>query len=270
MPRLEAAADAVYNPSHMKSVLTIAGFDPTGGAGLQADLAVFRALGVRGLSAVAALTAQNSNGVAAVSEVGSRFLRRQLDVLFQGLLPDAVKIGMLLTGENVRAVGSAIRRYDLRNVVLDPVFLSSTGKRLAEKDVPALLREKIIPRCSVVTPNLHEASVLAGMKIRSSRDREKAAAVLHSMGAQAVIITGGHSEGSADDLFCDGTFHLLKGKRVQGEFHGTGCTFSAAVAGFLAQGKSPLQAAKSAKAFMRNAFGRSISTGGRLRLFDIR
>ncbi len=267
---LEAAADAVYNPFHMKSALTIAGFDPTGGAGLQADLAVFRTLGVFGLSTVAALTAQNSSGVSAVTPVNSRFLRKQLDVLFQDLLPDAVKIGMLLAGDNVRTVASALRRHDLRNVVLDPVFLSSTGKRLAEKDVPALLREKIIPRCSVVTPNFHEAAVLAGIKIRSSRDREKAASVLHAMGAEAVIITGGHAEGSADDLFFNGTFHLLKGQRVQGEFHGTGCTFSAAVAAFLAKGESPLQAAKSAKAFMRKAFGRSFSAGGRLRLFDIR
>lgn len=254
----------------MKKALTIAGFDPTGGAGLQADLKVFAALGVYGLSAVAALTAQNTVGVAQVQPVATRFLGKQLDVLLADVIPDAVKIGMLLTGRNVTTVRASIRKAALQNIVLDPVFISSSGKRLAHRGVPRLLRDTIIPLAAVLTPNLHEAERLAGMKIRSDRDREKAAAVLHALGAKSVVITGGHAHAGADDLYFDGTYHLLRARRKRGEFHGTGCTFSAAVAAFLALGRQPLDAVKEAKAFMQDAFGRTFSAGGRMRLFDIR
>ena len=253
----------------MKKALTIAGFDPSGGAGLQADLKVFQILGVYGLSAVAALTAQNTKGVDSVEPVSRQFLQKQLDVMMTDLVPDATKIGMLLTEDNVRIVERVIRKYSLRNVVLDPVMISSSGKNLAQRNVPKLLREKILPLCAVITPNIHEASVLCGMKIRSQEDMKKAAVILQAAGPGMVIITGGHLEGLAMDVVYDGSFHYLRAKKRQGEYHGTGCTFSAAITAFLAQGYSSLYAAKEAKKFMAKAFQRTIGTGRGMKLFVI-
>jgi hydroxymethylpyrimidine/phosphomethylpyrimidine kinase len=253
----------------MKKALTIAGFDPSGGAGLQADLKVFQILGVYGLSAVAALTAQNSQGVDSVEPVSKRFLKKQLDLLLSDLVPDAAKMGMLLTEDNVRVVARIIRKYSLRNVVLDPVMISSSGKRLVQRNVPKLLREIILPLCQVITPNIHEASVLSGMKIRSQEEMKKAAVILKDRGPETVIITGGHLEGLAVDVMYDGSFHYLRAKKRQGEYHGTGCTFSAAITAFLAQGYSSLDAAKKAKEFMARAFQKAIGTGGGMKLFAI-
>lgn len=253
----------------MKKALTIAGFDPCGGAGLQADLKVFQMLGVYGLSVVAALTAQNTKGVAAVEAVSRQFLKKQLDVLISDLAPDAAKIGMLLSEENVRVVARIVRKYSLKNLVLDPVMISSSGKKLAQRNVPGLLSEKILPLCQVITPNIHEASVLSGLKINSQKDMEKAAVLLRNAGPETVIITGGHLEGLAVDVLYDGSFHYLRAKKRQGEYHGTGCTFSAAITAFLARGYSRLEAAKKAKVFMTAAFQKAISTGSGMKLFAI-
>lgn len=253
----------------MKKALTIAGFDPCGGAGLQADLKVFQALGVYGLSAVAALTAQNTQGVDSVEPVSSTFLKRQLDLLLYDLMPDAAKLGMLLTEDNVRVAARIIRKYSLKNLVLDPVMISSSGKKLAQRNVPGLLSEKILPLCQVITPNIHEASVLSGLQIRSRGEMEKAAAILKERGPDTVIITGGHLEGFATDVIYDGSFHYLRAKKRQGEYHGTGCTFSAAVTAFLARGYSSLEAAKKAKEFMAKAFHEAIRAGSGMKLFAI-
>jgi hydroxymethylpyrimidine/phosphomethylpyrimidine kinase len=253
----------------MKKALTIAGFDPSGGAGIQADLKVFQALGIYGLSAVAALTAQNTRGVDSVKPVSSQFLKKQLGLLMSDLVPDATKMGMLLTEDNVRVVARIIREYSLRNVVLDPVMISSSGKKLSRRYVPKLLKEKILPFCRVITPNIHEASVLSGLKIRSQKEMEQAAVFLKDGGPETVIITGGHLEGFALDVVYDGSFHYLTAKKRQGEYHGTGCTFSAAVTAFLAQGCSSLEAAKKAKEFMAKAFQRTIGTGRGMKLFAI-
>ena len=253
----------------MKKALTIAGFDPSGGAGLQADLKVFQILGVYGLSAVAALTAQNTRGVDSVEPVSRQFLKKQLDLLLSDLVPDATKMGMLLTEDNVRVVAHIIRKYSLRNLVLDPVMISSSGKRLAQRNVPKLLREAILPLCKVITPNIHEASILAGLKIRSQEEMKKAAVILKDAGPDMVIITGGHLEGLAIDVMYDGSFHYLKARKRPGEFHGTGCTFSAAITAFLAQGCASLDAAKKAKEFMAKAFQRTIGTGSGMKLFAI-
>jgi len=253
----------------MKKALTIAGFDPSGGAGLQADLKVFQALGVYGLSAVAALTAQNTRGVDSVEPVSRQFLKKQLDVLMSDLIPDAAKIGMLLTEDNVRVVERIIRDYSLKNVVLDPVMISSSGKKLAQANVPKFLKEKILPFCQVITPNIHEASVLSGLKIASREDMKKAAVILKTAGPDMVIITGGHLEGFAVDVMYDGSFHYLRAKKRPGEYHGTGCTFSAAITAFLAQGCSSPSAAIKAKDFMAKSFHRTIGTGNGMKLFTI-
>lgn len=253
----------------MKKALTIAGFDPSGGAGLQEDLKVFQALGVYGLSAVAALTAQNTRGVDSLELVSKQFLKKQLHVLLSDLVPDATKIGMLLTEDNVRVVARIIRDYSLQNVVLDPVMISSSGKKLAQRNVPKLLKGKILPLCQVITPNIHEASVMSGFKIGSRDDMKKAAVILKAAGPDMVIITGGHLEGFAMDVIYDGSFHYLRAKKRQGEYHGTGCTFSAAITAFLAQGCSSLDAAKKAKEFMAMAFQKAVRTGSGMKLFAI-
>jgi hydroxymethylpyrimidine/phosphomethylpyrimidine kinase len=257
-----------YNPL-VKKVLTIAGFDPSGGAGIQTDLKVFRAFGEYGLSVAAALTAQNSKGVSAVMAVDSSFVRRQLIAVLSDLIPDATKIGMLYSGANVRAVSSVIRKYALRNVVLDPVMRSSSGKRLAAEDTLEDVRKKLLPLCTVVTPNIDEASLLTGIAVRDRKDMEEAAMRLKEYGCHVVIITGGHLENIAMDLFFDGTFHYLRSGKISGEFHGTGCAFSSAVAASLAKGKTALEAAKTAKRFMNRALKRSFSTGPGMRLLDI-
>ena len=251
----------------MKKALTIAGFDPSGGAGLQADLKVFQVVGVYGLSAVAALTAQNTRRVESVEQVSRRFLRKQLDVLLNDLVPDATKMGMLLSKDNVKVAALIIKKYALNNVVLDPVIISSSGKRLAEPGLPALIRKLLLPLCDVITPNIHEASVLSGLKIRSQEDMKKAAVILKDLGPGTVIITGGHLEGLALDVMYDGSFHYLRAKKRQGEYHGTGCTFSAAITAYLAQGYSSLEAAKKAKEFMAKAFQKAIRTGSGMKLF---
>jgi hydroxymethylpyrimidine/phosphomethylpyrimidine kinase len=253
----------------MKKALTIAGFDPSGGAGIQADLKVFHTLGVYGLSAVAALTAQSTRGVEQVQAVSRQFLKKHLDVLLTDLIPDATKMGMLLTAENVRVVAQTIRNYALKNVVLDPVMISSSGKRLANRDIPGLLKKKILPLCSVITPNIHEASVLSGISIKTGEDMEKAAALLREAGPETVIITGGHLNGIALDVVYNGSFHYLKARKRQGEFHGTGCVFSAAVTAFLAQGYSAIDASGKAKEFMAKAFQKTFSTGRKLKLFAL-
>ncbi len=253
----------------MKKALTIAGFDPSGGAGLQADLKVFQALGVYGLSAVAALTAQNTKGVAAVEPVSRVFLKKQLDVLLTDLRPDATKIGMLLSEDNAKTVVQIIRKYRLKNVVLDPVIISSSGKRLADPGVPDLIRKKLLPLCKVITPNMHEASVMSGIKVTSQKEMEKAAVLLRNAGPDTVIITGGHFEGLALDVIYDGSFHYLRARKRRGEFHGTGCTFSAAIAAFLAQGYPSPDAAGKAKEFMAMAFQKAVRAGSGMKLFAI-
>ncbi|MDH4230830.1 MAG: bifunctional hydroxymethylpyrimidine kinase/phosphomethylpyrimidine kinase [Nitrospirota bacterium] len=253
----------------MKKALTVAGFDPTGGAGIQADLKVFHALGIYGLSVVSALTAQNTEGVKAVMPVPDRFLKKQLAVLLSDLVPDATKTGMLCSESNVEVFEDIIKKHSLKNIVVDPVIVSSSGKKLAEKNVPAAIRKKIFPFCTVITPNIHEASVLTGIDIKNRADMERAAVCLKDFGPENVLITGGHLEDAALDVLYDGRFHYLKSRKVSGEYHGTGCTFSAALTAFLAKGYSVPDASKEAKKFMNRALRKTFDTGGKMRLFKL-
>ncbi len=253
----------------MITVLTVAGSDPSGGAGIQQDLKVFRSFRTYGLSVVASLTAQNASGVTDVMAVPAKFVAKQIEAVVADIVPGAVKTGMLYSEENVVAVAAAIARYSLQNVVVDPVVCSSTGISLCTKDVPRAMKKKLLPLCRVVTPNLHEASLLSGIRIETLKDMEMAAARLAELGAGNVVITGGHLEGSATDLVYDGRFHYLKGRKFSGEYHGTGCTFSAALASLLAKGESVGNAAMKAKKFMGVAFGKTFSTGSGMRLFNI-
>jgi hydroxymethylpyrimidine/phosphomethylpyrimidine kinase len=253
----------------MKSALTIAGFDPSGGAGIQADLKVFHHYGVYGLSVVSALTAQNSRGVKSVVPVKAQFVRKQLAVLLDDIKPDALKTGMLYNEAAVITVAHTVKRYSLKNFVIDPVMRSSSGKLLAERAVAAAVSKRLLPLCTVVTPNIYEASVLSGIRIEKKADMEKAAVRLSDYGAQSVIITGGHLEKIAVDVVYDGEFHYLEGRKIRGEFHGTGCRFSAAITALLAQGSSVLRAAELAKEFMKESFAKSFIAGGDMKLFNI-
>jgi len=253
----------------MRVALSIAGFDPTGGAGLQQDLKVFHSLGVYGISAVAALTAQNTRGVSMAVAVEGGLLRRQLDTLLSDITPQATKIGMLYSAENARVVAGIIKRFGLGNVVIDPVLRPSRGRALSETGLPLALRKSLLPLCRVVTPNIHEASVLAGMQIRDRRDMEKAAVKIRGFGAGAVVITGGHLAGAAEDLLFDGEFARFPGRRHSGEFHGTGCCFASALAAMLAKGYDVAEALKRTKRFLQGRLLKTISIGGGMRLFDI-
>ena len=254
----------------MKSVLTIAGSDPTGGAGLQADLKVFRAFGVHGLSIPAALTAQNTSGVGSLLAVEGDFFLAQMDLLLDDITPDALKTGMLYSKWTVEAVAERIGKHSLSNLVVDPVTVSSSGTSLVEEGTLDKIGALLFPLSRVITPNIYEASVLTGMHIEDEEDMEKAARRLKETGSEVVIITGGHLERLTLDLYFDGTtFHKLEGSKIMGEYHGTGCAFSAAIVACLSLGHTPLEAARRAKEFVTEAIKRSYHVGKGMGLLNV-
>lgn len=251
----------LYLFEFMKIALTIAGSDPTGGAGLQADLKVFRTLEVHGLSVVSAITAQNTEGVYSVLPVDKNFFEKQLTILLSDIRPDALKIGMIYSSWAVEIVAEILKEYSLSNLVVDPVTVSSSGTSLVENGTLEALREKLFPFSKVITPNIYEASILTGIMIKDKKSMENAAKVLKDMGPEAVVITGGHLEEIALDLYYDGGFHLFEGEKIKGEYHGTGCTFSAAVTAFLAHGNTTLESVRKAKDFVNNAIKKAYHPG---------
>ncbi len=254
----------------MKSALTIAGSDPTGGAGLQADLKVFRALGVHGLSIPAALTAQNTSGVELILPVEKDFFLRELDILLDDIRPDALKTGMLYSRWAVEAVTERIRSYSLGNLVVDPVTVSSTGTGLVEEGTLDKIRDTLFPLARVITPNIYEASVLTGMNIEDEKDMEKAAQRLKETGPEVVVITGGHLERLTLDLYYDGDgFHGLEASKIKGEYHGTGCVFSAVIAASLAAGHTPFESVRRAKEFVTEAIKKAYYLGKGMGLLNI-
>lgn len=254
----------------MKTALTIAGSDPTGGAGLQADIRVFNHFGVYGLSAVSALTAQNTYEVNAISKVEGRFLEEQLNTLINDIRPDALKTGMLFSTDVVKAVAKIIKGYELGNLVIDPVTISSTGTSLIENGVLDALKEELFPLAKVITPNIYEAAAISGVNIMDEKDMERAAVELKRLGPEVVIITGGHLENETLDLIYDGEkFHRIRGKKIKGEYHGTGCAFSAAITACLAKGISVIEATKKAKEFIDAAIKNAHSIGKGMRLLNV-
>lgn len=253
-----------------KLVLTIAGSDPTGGAGLQMDLKVFMAFGLHGMAVPAALTVQNTEGVEDIEEVPDIVFRRQLEYLLDDMTPHAVKTGMLYTVHAVEAVADAIRRYGLGNVVVDPVAVSSSGRSLEAEGALDAIKAKLLPLARVITPNLYEAALFTGESMETDASIEDAARNLKDMGPGAVIITGGHLEGKTEDLYFDGLeFHRIVGEDFPGEFHGTGCAYSSALASGLALGDAPLEAARRAKNFVDGAIKRSFKPGRGMNLLDV-
>ena len=245
----------------MKTALTVAGSDPTGGAGLQADLKVFRAFGIHGLAVVSAVTAQNSVGVDALVPVERDFIERQLSTLLSDIRPDAVKIGMLYRTSTVEIVAEFIKKYSLNNIVIDPVTVSSSGVSLVEEGTVDTMRDTLFPLSQVITPNIHEASLLTGITIENEKDMRYAVRELKKTGPDAVVITGGHLGETALDIYYDGEIHEFKGTKIEGEYHGTGCVYSSVITSLLALDYSPLEAVGRAKEFVRQAMENAYSLG---------
>jgi hydroxymethylpyrimidine/phosphomethylpyrimidine kinase len=253
-----------------KVALTVAGSDPTGGAGLQMDLKVFKHFGLHGMAVPAALTVQSTECVDDAEEVGEDILRRQLGFLLADIKPDTTKTGMLYTIYAVETVAEMVKRHLLKNLVIDPVAVSSSGTSLEKEGVLDAIRESLFPLARVITPNLYEAALFTGESMETDESVEDAARKLFDMGPEAVIITGGHLEGKTEDLFFDGQeFQRLTGEDVPGEFHGTGCAYSSAIASGLALGDAPLEAARRAKSFIEGAIKRSFRPGRGMNILDV-
>ena len=247
----------------MKTALTIAGSDSSGGAGIQADLKTMTAHGVYGMSAIAALTAQNTTGVYGIMEVTLDFLANQLDCIFTDIFPDAVKIGMLSSGAIMETVAAKLKEYKAVHVVLDPVMVATSGSRLMKEDAAAVMRRELFPLAEVITPNVPETEVLTGMEIRSGVDMERAAKILWENCGCAVLCKGGHRVKDANDLLCaDGKFCWIEGERIDTpNTHGTGCTLSSAIACNLALGFSMEESVRRAKAYLSGALGAGLNLG---------
>ena len=247
----------------MKKVLTIAGSDPSGGAGIQADLKTMLANGVYGMSVITSLTAQNTTGVMAIDNVDPLFLLQQLDAVMDDITPDAVKIGMVPSEELIEVIADRLRFYGIKNIVADPVMVATSGADLSSrKSVRALVRE-ILPVASVVTPNIPEAEVLAGIKIFSREDMREAAGRIHSQCGCSVLIKGGHRESDSDDLLYHmGEFYNLEGRHIGNlNTHGTGCTLSSAIACNLAKGMTLPESVRRAKRYITGAIGAGLDVG---------
>ncbi len=236
----------------MKRILTIAGSDSGGGAGIQADLKTITLLGGYGTSVITALTAQNTIGVQAIHEIPARFVGRQIDSILSDIGADAIKTGMLASKEVVKIVSRKIKQYHTQMVVVDPVMVSKSGAYLLRKDARNALIKELLPLAWVVTPNLMEASALTGLKVDSLDGMKKAAQFIYKLGPKHVVIKGGHLKGMPLDLLYDGkVFNEIEGPRVNSRnSHGTGCTFASAMATFLANGDDLLEAVQRAKVFI--------------------
>lgn len=249
----------------ISKALTIAGSDSGGGAGIQADLKTFQELGAYGMSAITAVTAQNTLGVHGVYPVSIEGIVQQIDAIGEDLGTDALKTGMLFSGEVIEAVSERIHHYGWENIVVDPVMIAKGGAKLLQDEAIRALKEKLLPLTSVITPNIPEAEVLTEMKISSLDDRRKAAKQLMGMGAKAVVIKGGHgTDKEVIDLFFDGTTcEELMSPRIETlHTHGTGCTFSAAITAQLAKGMTMRDAVLTAKEFIRAAIEDGLGIGG--------
>ena len=247
----------------MKTALTIAGSDCSGGAGIQADLKTMLANGVYGMSAITALTAQNTTGVAAIMNVTPEFLGQQLDCIFTDIFPDAVKIGMASDKDLIRMIAQKLRQYQPKHVVVDPVMVATSGARLIADDAVEVLQQELFPLATVLTPNIPEAEVLLGENIASKEGMEKAAEEIGRQYGCGVLCKGGHSINDANDLlYQDGKVTWFAGKRINNpNTHGTGCTLSSAIAANLAKGCELAEAVRLAKEYISGALAAMLDLG---------
>ena len=243
--------------------LSIAGSDSGGGAGIQADLKTFSALGVFGMTAITALTAQNTAGVTAIVEMAPEFVRQQIDAVVTDIGVDAVKTGMLSSAQIVETVADAVRRHRLGALVVDPVMIAKSGAPLLRVEACETLRRILLPLALVVTPNMHEAGALLDRRVRTVPEMEEAARALGSLGPRYVVVKGGHLEGAAVDVVFDGRGceHLTAPRIPTKHTHGTGCVFSAAIAAGLARGLPVPEAIRNAKTFITCAIEEALPLG---------
>ena len=247
----------------MKTALTIAGSDSSGGAGIQADIKTMTANGVYAMSAVTALTAQNTTGVYGILESTPEFLANQLDCIFTDIFPDAVKTGMVSSTGLIEVIAGKLKQYKAKNIVVDPVMVATSGSRLISQEAVDALKELLLPLATVLTPNIPEAEVLSGLTISGPADMEKAAQAIGETYGCAVLCKGGHDLNDANDLLWrNGTCKWFHGRRIDNpNTHGTGCTLSSAIASNLAKGCDLDTAVERAKAYLSGALAAMLDLG---------
>lgn len=247
----------------MKTALTIAGSDCSGGAGIQADLKTMTMNGVYAMSAVTALTAQNTTGVTGILEVSQDFLRQQIDMVFDDIRPDAVKIGMVSSCALIETIAECLTRHKAQNIVVDPVMVATAGSALMRSDAVQTLEEKLFPLATLITPNIMEAEVISGMKIAGKNDMVAAARLIGERHGCAVLLKGGHSVNDANDLlYANGEAVWFEGRRIDNpNTHGTGCTLSSAIAANLAKGYDLISSIRRAKEYISGALSAMLDLG---------
>lgn len=247
----------------IKTALTIAGSDSSGGAGIQADIKTMTCNGVYAMSAITALTAQNTTGVTAIQEVSPDFLKEQIKDVVKDIFPDAVKTGMVSSSALIRTIAESIKEFNLKNIVVDPVMVATSGAKLISDDAIETLEKELLPLSTVITPNIPESQVLCGTTITSEKEMQKAAEIISKKFHCAVLLKGGHNLNDANDYLFDGTEGTwFFGKRIENpNTHGTGCTLSSAIASNLAKGFSLPQSVKNAKDYISGALGAMLNLG---------
>ena len=247
----------------MKTALTIAGSDSSGGSGIQADIKTMMANGVYAMSAITALTAQNTTGVTAILNVTPEFLAQELDAVFTDIYPDAVKIGMVSESELIRTIAARLKQYGAKNIVVDPVMVATSGAKLICDEAVDILKTELFPLASVLTPNIPETEVLTGRLVRSAEDMVEAARQIAETYHCAVLVKGGHKLNDANDLlYTDGSYRWFNGKRIDNpNTHGTGCTLSSAIASNLAKGLSMEVSVERAKEYISGALSAMLNLG---------
>lgn len=247
----------------MKTALTIAGSDSSGGAGIQADIKTMTANGVYAMSAITALTAQNTLGVKSIMEVTPEFLEEQLDCIFTDIYPDAIKTGMVSSKILIEMIGKKIREYHAGNIVIDPVMVSTSGAKLISDNAIETMKKELFTMATVITPNIPETEVLSGISIKSEEDMVQAAKIIYETYGCAVLCKGGHQVNNANDLlYKKGTFRWFVGERIENpNTHGTGCTLSSAIASNLAKGHSLEQSVENAKEYISGALSAMLNLG---------
>jgi len=247
----------------MKKVLSIAGSDCSGGAGIQADLKTFSAHGVFGMTAIVSVVAENTFRVIEFQDIRPDIIEKQIDAVFEDIPPDAVKIGMLSCKESMLAVAGKLREWKPSNVVVDPVMYAKNGCALMHPDSIDTLIAEVVPLADLITPNIPEAEKMADMRIENHEEMKQAAKRIYNMGCKAVLVKGGHSEGDATDILFDGEdFHYYTSPRIDTKHtHGTGCTYSSAITSNLALGMTLPQAVEAAKIYVTTAITHALGIG---------
>lgn len=247
----------------MKTALTIAGSDSSGGAGIQADIKTMTCNGIYAMSAITALTAQNTTGVTKIMEVSPDFLKEQIKDVVEDIFPDAVKTGMVSSSELIKTIAESIKEFNLKNIVVDPVMVATSGAKLISDNAIETLENELLPLATVITPNIPEAEVLCGSKIASEKDMENAAKSINANFGCAVLLKGGHNLNDANDFLFDGKIGTwFNGKRINNpNTHGTGCTLSSAIASNLAKGYPLDKSVKNAKDYLSNALNAMLDLG---------